>query len=39
MEINQYWIYEVSNVVIIVLGVLIILKTIDYIFFKNIKDN
>lgn len=37
MEINN-GIYEYSNLISIVLGLLIILKTIDYVLFKNLKD-
>ncbi len=40
MEINNiYGIYDISNVISIVLWVLIVLKAVDYTFFRSLKDS
>ena len=36
--INQYGIYEISNIISIIAGVLIILKALEYAFFKSLND-
>ena len=38
MQINQYGIYEISNVISIVAGVVIILKALEYAFFNSLND-
>jgi hypothetical protein len=39
MTINEYGLYEITPLLAVIFNVIIILKTVDYLVFKALKEN
>lgn len=39
MTINDYWIYAITPIISLIANVFIILKTVDYCIFRNLKTD
>lgn len=39
MTINEYGIYDITPIISIIANVIIVLKTIDYVIFRNLKTD
>lgn len=38
MAINEYWIYDITNIISIILSVVMVYKTVDWCIFKSLKS-